>query len=431
MLFANIKVMGPDMDCKDGMWVAVEGEAISYIGDSAPEGDFGEVYDGRGKVLMPGLVNSHTHATMTLLRGYGENLPLQRWLQEKIWPFEAKIDDESALWATKLAIAEMLRFGTVSFSDMYLFDEARVQAVGESGIKANLSRGILAFDPTVEYRDMPDRQIIESLVADYHGAFDGRLKVEIGPHAEYDTSEKALRGVAEQAAEHGLGIHIHVSETRSEHLECMSRHGGMTPVAYLESIGLLDMPLTAAHCVWATDADLTILAEHDATVATCPASNLKLGSGIASTSRFVESGVNLGIGTDGVSSNNALNIFRDMYLAAIAHKGDELDPLGVTAADVLKAATIGGMRAQRREGCGTVEVGARADLVVVDLDLPWTTPADDIASTLVYSLQGTEVVLTMVDGRICYRDGDWPTIDVEKAKAVTRASRERIIGEIS
>ncbi len=430
MLFSNIKVVGPDMQCSNDMYVGVRGNTIAYVDKVAPTEDFGEVYEGAGKVLMPGLVNAHTHSPMSLLRGYAEDLPLSQWLQEKVWPFEAKIDDDAALWATRLSIAEMLRFGTVSFTDMYLFDSSRVQAVAESGIKANLSHGVLAFDPTLEYQDMPDYQAIENMISEHNGSCEGRLKVEIGPHAEYDVSEKAMRGMAEQAAEHGVGLHIHISETRSEHMECMQRHNGMTPVAYLETLGIFDSPTTAAHCVWATDDDLQILAAHNATVATCPASNLKLGSGVPSTLRFLESGVNIGIGTDGVSSNNALNMFRDMYLAAIAHRGASEQALGVTAADVLKAATVGGMRAQRRDDSGSIEVGKKADLVVVDLDLVWMTPATDVISTLVYSAQGTEVVLTMVDGKVLYRDGQWPTIDVERAMSETAAARDRITEEI-
>lgn len=240
-----------------------------------------------------------------------------------------------------------------------------------------------------------------------------------------------MRGSAEHALERGIGVQIHVSETRSEHEECMQRHGGMTPVAYLESVGLLDAPVTAAHCVWCTDDDLAILAAHDATVATCPGSNLKLGSGIANTLRFVQSGVNLAIGTDGASSNNALNVFRDMYLAAIAHKGALGDPVGVVASDVLRAATVGGAHAQRRDDCGVVEQGMRADLVVLDLDLPWMQPISNVANNVVYAAQGTEVVLTMVDGQVLYRDGEYPTIDIEKALAQTQEWRDKIVDAVA
>ena len=426
MLFENIGLLDADFNFHANQFVGIRGNSIAYVGGERPEGDFGERYDGRGKLLMPGLYNMHAHSPMTLLRGFAENLPLQRWLQEKCWPFEAKIDDAAALPATRLAIAEMVRFGCVSFTDMYTFTDARLAAIEESGIKANLAHGIIVFDPDASYDSLPSTPYVRELVA-MDGAFDGRLKVELGPHSEYCMTEKTLRGVAEHAREAGIGIHLHVSETRSEHEECKERHGGLTPAAWLESIGLLDSPVTAAHCVWATDDDLAILRAHDATVATCPASNLKLGSGIADTLRFKESGVNWALGTDGVASNNAHNLFRDMYLAALAHKGATQNPVGVTAADMLHAATAAGARGQRRDDCGRVEEGLRADLVVLDIDNPWMTPATDMATNVVFSASGAEVVLTMADGKVLYRDGEWPTIDVEKAIAETRAAAAGII----
>ncbi|MGI6217928.1 MAG: amidohydrolase [Coriobacteriales bacterium] len=430
MLFENIDILDSDFNCVRGCFVGTRGNKIEYVGSKRPDGNWGDKYDGRGKLLMPGLFNAHGHAMMTLLRGYAENLPLQRWLQEMVWPFEAKISYESALPASRLAIAEMLRFGTVSYSDMYVHDEARVQAVLESGIKCNMSHGVLAFDPDVEYADMPDYAAVCKLIDEANGAGNGKIKVEIGPHAEYDTVEKAIRGMAEQAQELGLGIQVHVSETKSEHEECKERHGGLTPIAYLEKLGVLDSPTTAAHCVWATDEDLQILKEHDATIATCPASNLKLGSGVPDMKRFVESGANVAIGTDGASSNNALNMFRDMYLSAIAHKGALQDPVGIGAREVLRAATVGGAHAQRRDDSGAIEVGKRADLIVLDEDLPWMLPVSDMACNVVYAANGSEVVLTMVDGEVLYDNGEYPTIDVERAMRETQLARDSIVASL-
>ncbi len=431
MLFENISVLDQNLDCIDNCYVGVKGSAIAYIGKEAPKEDFGQKYNGLNKLLMPGMYNAHGHSTMTLLRGYAENLPLQRWLSEMVWPFEGNIIPDAALPASYLSIAEMLRFGTVSFSDMYVWDDERLQAVTESGIKANLSHGVLAFDPNVEYKNTPSYSVCDKLVDDYNGAADGRIKIELAPHAEYDVSEKVIRGIAEHALEKGVGIQIHVSETKSEHEECMQRHNGMTPTAYLESLGLLDSPTTAAHCVWATDEDLQILKNHDASVATCPASNLKLGSGIPNTMRFMSSGINLSIGTDGASSNNSLNLFRDMYLAAIACRGASLNPVGIEAKDVLRAATSGGAYAQRREGCGSIAVGNKADLVVLDLDLPWMQPITDVVNNVVYAATGTEVVLTMVDGKVLYDNGEYTTIDVEKAISETQAGKDAIVRAVN
>ena len=346
MLFAHIGVMDEGFELHEDWFVGTEGAFITYVGATEPEGDYGERYDGRRKVLMPGLVNAHTHIPMTLLRGYAENLPLDRWLQEMVWPFEALITSEAALPASRLAFAEAIRFGTVSLTDMYTFPEARIQAIEESGLKLNLSYGVLAFDPSVPYDAMPEKAISDKFIDDYHGAFDGRLKIEVAPHAPNTVVAPVLRAIGDHAAERGVGLHIHVAETRAEQEQILEM-AGMTPVAYLESLGVLDVPVTAAHCVWATDEDIAILAAHDTTVATCPASNLKLGSGVPSTRRFLAAGANVAIGTDGVSSNNALNLFRDLYLAATAHKGSEFNPVGVTAADVLPAATAGLLSTRR------------------------------------------------------------------------------------
>ena len=429
MLFANIGVVDGDFELHEDWFVAVDGARIAYVGSEEPADDFGERYDGRGKVLMPGLVNAHTHVPMTLLRGYAENLPLDRWLQEMVWPFEDLITDEAALPASRLAFAEALRFGTVSLTDMYRYDEARIQAIGESGIKCNMAHGIIAFDPDTPYDALPECGIADKLIDEYHGAFDGRLRIDVAPHAPGTVVAPVLRAMGEHAVRRGVGLHIHVAETRAEQEQILEMTG-MTPVAYLESLGVLDAPVTAAHCVWATDDDLAILAAHDATAATCPSSNLKLGSGIPSTRRFIASGVNVAIGTDSVSSNNALNLFRDLYLAAIAHKGAELDPVGVGAVDVLRAATAGGAHAQRRDDCGTIEEGKRADLVVLDVDVPWMQPVSSMADNIAYAANGSEVVLTMVDGKVLYKDGEHLTIDVEKAMYETQQARDAIVAQL-
>ena len=348
-----------------------------------------------------------------------------------VWPFEGNITNERALPSARLAIAEMLRSGTTSFSDMYAFDDALITAVEESGIKCNMTHGMLAFDPEQNYWDMPECKVVDGLIERARALGDDRLKIGIGPHAEYDVCEKVMRGAAEHASQLGVGIQIHVSETQTEHEECKERHGGLTPVAYLESVGILDSPTTAAHCVWCTPDDLQILKAHDASVATCPASNLKLGSGLPNTWKFLHSGVNVAIGTDGASSNNALNMFRDMYLAAIAYRVDSDADFTVTAADVLRAATAGGAYAQRRANTGVMEVGKRADLIVLDLDLPWMQPVSHIENNVVYAATGTEVVLTMVDGKICYRDGEYLGIDIERAIAETQVARDQIVGIVN
>jgi len=430
MLFSHIDVLDADLNHLPDRFVAVSDGRIVAIAEQRPEGDFGEEYDGRGKLLMSGLYNAHAHAPMTLLRGYAENLALQNWLFDRVFPFEALITDESALPATRLAIAEMLRFGVVSFSDMYFYDDARIQAIMESGIKCNLCHSVSCFDPQAHYRDLDAYAANEHLVRDFHGAGDGRLIVDLSLHSEYTTTPDIVVEMADSARELGLGMQVHVSETEREVEECRQRHDGMTPPEYLASLGVFDVPTTAAHCVWLEGDDFDILREHDVTIATNPASNCKLGSGVAPVGAFVEHGNRVALGTDGVASNNGHDMFRDLYLLALLRRGVDGDPVGISPAYVLHAATANGAYAQQRHDCGACRVGNRADLVVLDLMQPQMQPVSSLLDNVVYSATGAEVVLTMVDGQVLYRDGVWPTIDVERAIAETQMHRDRIVAKL-
>ncbi len=440
MLFTNINILNENFELIKDQYVGVQGAFITYIGNDDPRKlsdinsvstDFGEIYDGKNKLLIPGLFNLHAHSTMTLLRGYAENLPLQRWLNEMVFPFEAKITPEAALPATRLAIAEMLRYGIVSFSDMYFFDDARAQAIEESGIKCNISTSISCFDPDAHYKNLPLYAANEHLFHDLNGAFDGRLLMDMCLHSEYTTTPNIVREVAEKTLEYGVGMHVHVSETKSEVEECKERHGGLTPPAYLAKLGVFDSRTTAAHCVWLEDEDIEILNDKDVTIATNPASNLKLGSGFLPLKKICDKGVRLAIGTDGVASNNAHNLFRDMYLLATIHRGAELNPVGLSPADILHIATEAGAYAQGRNDCGKLATGYRADLVVLDIDKPWMQPITDMATNLIYSESGEDVVLTMVDGKITYKDGQWASIDVEKAIAETTKYKDEIVSDLA
>lgn len=431
MLFSNITLIDDSFEVRPHCWVGTEGSTISYVGSTAPENpqSYGDAYDGSGKALMPGFYNAHAHAPMTLLRGYAENLPLQSWLNDKVFPFEAHITDERALPATRLAIAEMLRNGIVSFSDMYYNSDSRAQAVTESGIKCNMSEGTICFDDT-PYEELPISGINERLVRKYHKAADGRLLIDLCIHAEYTSRPGLVEAIGQAAVDFDLHTHIHASETQSEHEECKQRHGGLTPIAYFDSLGFFRMPCTAAHCVWTEPDDWAIMREREVTAVHNPASNLKLGSGIAPVPAMMDAGVRVALGTDGVASNNAHDMFRDMYLMAVLHKGATRNPTVVSAACALEAATRNGALAQGRHDCGLIKEGFRADMIVVNLDAPHLTPITDAAANLVYSARGSDVCLTMVDGRVVYRDGEFPTIDVERAKAETRAATAAIIAEL-
>lgn len=428
MLFQNISILADDFTVQHGQYIGVRGDQIAYVGQEAPAEDFGEIYEGRGKLLMPGLVNAHSHAPMTLLRGYGENLSLQRWLNERIFPFEDKLSDAAVAPATRLAIAEMLRFGTVSFTDMYFFSQTMAEAILETGIKCNLSRGLTVFDDsdyeqTAAYRDNCD------LLARYQGAGEGRLQIDLCIHGEYTTTPKVVEAVAKHAAQAGTHVHVHLSETQSEHEECKARHG-MTPAAYFEKLGLFDQPTTAAHCVWLDDSDFAILKRHGVTVASCPVSNMKLASGFARVPEMLRQGINVALGTDSVASNNSLNMFKEMFLFANVYKGASHDPTVVTPAEALAAATVNGMRSQGRADSGFVRQGMKADLIVLDVNQPWMVPVNDWTTNLVYSAQGSDVCLTMVDGRVLYRDGEYPTIDIEKVIYETQRATDDIRAQL-
>ncbi len=432
MLFSHIGIIDEDLAYRPDMFVGTRDGRIAHIGPAAPAdpASFGEVYDGRDRLLMSAFFDAHAHAPMTLLRGYAENMRLQSWLNDRVFPFEARITDADALPATQLAIAEMVRFGCVGFSDMYFFDDARCEAVRDAGVKMNVSRGLTAFGQT-DYFKTGECAADNHLFEVWDGAADGRIKADMCIHAEYTNNEPVCRTVAQVARERGAIVHVHASETELETEQCRERHHGLSPIAFFEDCGVFDSPVVAAHCVWADDADLDILKRHGATVACNPASNMKLASGFAPVPAMLERGVRVALGTDGPASNNAHNMFRDLYLLATVYKGASGDPCVVTPRQALFAATRAGALAQGRADTGLVKEGMRADLTVLDTSGPSFWPVTDMLANVVYAASGAEVVLTMCDGKVVYRDGAWPTIDVEKAKAQAQASSRRIAAEVA
>lgn len=429
MLFADITVLNADFQIAPHQYVGVRDDKIAFVGDSAPAEDFGEVYDGKNRLLMPAFVNAHSHAAMTLLRGYAENLPLQRWLNERVFPFEDKIRDEDAYYSTALAIAEMIRTGTASFTDMYFFSENVLRAVADSGIKCNFGRAITSF-ADCDIAEIPSFQESENLIKTYHNACDGRIKMDMSLHAEYTNRRTVIEQFGESVKAHGLRAHIHLSETEKEHEECKQRHGGLTPAELFAACGVFDVPCTAAHCVWVTAQDREIFKEKGVTVATNPASNLKLGSGVCDVYALLQKGVNVALGTDSVASNNNLDMFKEMYLCALLPKGIRRQPDIVSERDVLKIATVNGWRSQGRDDSGVIAVGNKADLIAVDLDTVHMCPHNDTVNNLVYAASGEDVVLTMADGKVLYRDGEYLTLDIEKIKFEVEQRTRRIQKEV-
>lgn len=401
MLFRSINFVDDGFAVRRGDVLVQDGK-IASAGRKIESYD-GPVYDGAGKLLIPGLVNSHCHVPMTLLRGYGDGLPLQEWLFGRVFPFEDTMRDEDAYFGAMLGIAEMLACGVTSFTELYMFPDSICRAVTESGIKCSYSRSI------VEPGEGPLRdsaRFREAAAAHdrYDGANGGRLRVRFDLHAEYTSSESTIRQLADFARERRTPLRVHLSETAREHEECRQRHG-RTPARFLDECGFFAVPgALAAHCVHLEDGDFAVLREREAGVAHCPSSNLKLGSGIADIPRMREEGIRIGIGTDGASSNNNLNMMEELHIAAILHGS-------VPAAEILRMATRNGALLQGRTDSGLIREGFCADLAVVDFNRPHLQPVHDMLSSLVYSAQGSDVVLTMADGEILYRDGQFARIE--------------------
>ena len=396
-------------------YVTVEGAYITAIDKTRPLSEFDRVIAGKDCLLAPGLVNAHTHAAMTLFRGYGEDLPLDRWLNERIFPAEDRLTERAVYLGTKLSIAEMLKAGITSFSDMYFFCDEAARAVAECGIKANLSRSVVSFDPDADYTK--DARVLEGvrLFSDWNGAEGGRILVDLSLHAEYTNTAAAVRTVASLAGELGTRVQIHLSETEGEHKACIGRHG-KTPTAFFLENRLFEVPVVAAHCVHLTEEDRAILADHGATAVHNPISNLKLGSGIMPLCDTLASGVRVALGTDGAASNNRLDLLREMQTALLLAKSTTGRPDCLTAAEALPLATENGALSQGRSDTGTLAVGKRADLALFDLSALHALPILDPMASLAYALSAEDVRMTVVDGVILYENGEFKALDVEKLK---------------
>lgn len=402
----------------------VQGDKIVYAGPkalapAAQDGD--EVINGGGRIAMPGFVNTHAHNAMVLFRGAADDLPLQRWLNEKIFPMEDQLDDNAAYWGNLLGIAEMIRCGTACYNDMYFFTEQEIRAVEQTGIRSVLTRSTVCQEleqETIEQK----LQVYDALMA-YQGAADGRIRVTVSPHAEYTCSAAYLRACGQKAQKLGVPLHIHVSETAAEHDACIERHG-KTPMALLESLGVLEGEVYAAHCVYTGQADHEIMKEHGVVALHCPDSNLKLASGIAPIAQMMQRGVTVTLGTDGAASNNNLNMMEEMQRFVLLQKGITQDATSVSAKQALHIATTAGARAMHTGG-GVLKEGYKADIVLVDTHVPHMQPMHNALNNLVYAAQGSDVWMNMVDGKILYQNGEYKTLDIEKVIAETNKAAEK------
>lgn len=400
-------------DIKRGV-VVIEDGIITQVSESTDE-TADTVIDAKGGVVMPGLVNTHTHAGMTLFRGYADDLTLPDWLENHIWPAEAQLTDNDLYIGTKLACLEMIRSGTTAFVDMYIHVDRVARAVEESGMRAALSYGMI--DLGDETRAESELKEGRRFVKEWNGRADGRITTMYGPHAPNTCSREFLMKVKEQAKQDNAKIHIHVLETEAE-LNQMKEQFGMCSVNMLDEIDFLDNDVIAAHCVWLSDGDMDILNERGVNVSHNPVSNMKLASGIAPVPKMLARGVNISLGTDGCASNNNLNMFEEMKTAALLHKVDTSDPTVLPAQQVLEMATINGARAMGINS-GMLKVGCMADVIIVDMDKPHLTPRYNVASHLVYSASGADVRTTIVNGKVLM--DDYKVLSMDKQTVMEKA----------
>ncbi|MBV9864941.1 MAG: amidohydrolase [Abitibacteriaceae bacterium] len=412
--------------------IHIDGSRIVYVGPAtaAPPFVADETIGGEHLVAIPGLINVHTHSAMTLLRGYADDMALEPWLQEMIWPFERHLQADDVYWGTLLAICEMIRGGTTCFADMYHFYEHGTHAMIESGIRACPSAVLLGFLPE------PERRIANgfAFVREFKDAGEGRITPFLGPHSLYTCNREQWAAIIQGAYDLQVPITTHAAETRREVADVTAQWGA-GPIETLKSIGALDGPLLAAHCVYADDRDIAMLAEINAVqgngigplrVAHNPTSNLKLASGFAPVPKFLEAGITVGLGPDGTASNNNLNMWEEIHLAALLHKATTGDPTVISAQQALLMATREGAKCLNLEdSIGTLEAGKKADVVLVDFDKPHLYPRHNVVSHLVYAANSADVDTVLVDGKVLLRKTNFTTLDVHQicAQASTRASR--------
>jgi 5-methylthioadenosine/S-adenosylhomocysteine deaminase len=398
-------------------YIGITGRKVTYAGEEPPAEKAERVISGARRLLMPGLINSHSHLPMTLLRGYADDYRLKEWLFDHIFPAEGRLDERSVAAGIRLGLAECIRFGVISNTDMYFHLPRIAEAVLESGVKANITNGFLCLDMSqFDFEGNRSTREIREVLARCGNNSDGRLTVDAGIHAEYTSAPEAWHKCIALAEEHNLRFQIHLSETKAEHQECIQRYG-KTPAEILHEHGVFSRKTTAAHCCWITENDMDILAANGATAAHCPVSNLKLSSGIAPVMKMRERGLNVALGTDGVCSNNNHDMFEEIKTAALLQKYITADPSVMPAYEAIKMATVNGAAGQGREGeTGRVAAGYDADLIMLNLDAPHLLPLNDPCAAVAYSAKGSDVCLTMVQGKVLYENGEFKTIDLEKTR---------------
>lgn len=393
--------------------IHTDGDKITYVGTEKKDGQFDREINLGGNLIMPSFKNAHTHSAMTFLRSYADDLPLNDWLFKQVFPMEDKLTPDDVYELTKLAALEYFAGGTTAAFDMYFFPDSIAQAAIDTGLRLVLCGAVSGGDNQADYDSALSR------LEDYYTRFNSLnplISFKMGFHAEYTTHISILKGIAELAKKYKQPLYTHNSETANEVQGCIERHG-MTPTALMESLGMFEYGGGGFHCVHMTDEDLSIFKKRGLYVVTNPCSNCKLASGIAPLAKMNEMGINLAIGTDGPASNNALDMFREMYLASVLQKVRENDAAAMPAGAVLRAATSGGALAMGLDDCATLSEGSKADMVVIDMNRPNMQPVNNIKKNLVFAGTRDNVKMTVANGVIVYEDGRFPTLDAEKIYA--------------
>ena len=422
ILIADVLVDGrtADIFIEDDGTIGAVGEGVRRV----HKGEADLVLDGSGTIAVPGLVNTHTHAAMSLLRGYADDMVLQDWLSRKIWPLEAHLTPADVYWGTRLACLEMIKSGTVAFNDMYFMMDEAARAVGEAGIRATLSYGFIDLF-NAEKREA-ECKATENLVRHIRSLDNPRIKAAVGPHAIYTVSPEGLRWCAEFAAGENIAIHIHLSETEKEVNDCIARHG-KRPAVHLDECGILTPRTVAAHCCWLDEAECTLLSKRGASVSHNPSSNMKLATNRAMPYHWLkQAGANVCLGTDGCASNNNLDMFEERKSAALLQKFFWNNPVLLPAAEAVEISCTNGARALSLPTCGGLVPGSPADIILVRTDIPCNTPLHNITSNLVYACNGSGVDTTICNGRILMHGRGVPAEDeilIQAAKAAEELVR--------
>jgi 5-methylthioadenosine/S-adenosylhomocysteine deaminase len=381
------------------------------------------VIDGKGKLVMPGLINAHTHLPMTLLRGVADDIPLMTWLQDHIWPIEANLTKDHIKAGADLGILEMIKSGTTCFNDMYWHMETVGESVEKSGFRAALSTPLLdVMGPDQRGRLLREG---ESMIKKFQNH--PRITPFLGPHAPYTCSEELLSRVMDLQEKYRIGVHIHVSETKGE-VDNLKNEKGRIPFEYLEGLGFLNDRVVAAHSVWVSEKEMDIMKKRGVNVAHNPVSNMKIAAGIAPVLEFLKMGIDVGLGTDGAASNNNLDMFEDLKITALLHKVSSHDPSAMPAQTALEMVTIGGARVLSLDNeIGSIEVGKKADMIMVDLNKPNLTPLTHPISHLVYSTRGSDVSDSIIDGKIVMEDYRVKSLDDGKIMRIARTQAEDLL----